>query len=173
MAITNARAQFGLVATGAPSRTNVYGGVTIGTDNNSTMLAAADVANSVQIVATGANDSVDWDLDTWQATVGSGSPTINDAGVDFEGNTLTATIASYYGILIQTALIDNGSGFGHVNISGSGSDSWIPLVDMEGGESILMMLIPNGQTHGGNTFSAAFVGVEVGAAVTITMLAAD
>ena len=93
--ISNARASYGLSATGLPTKTNISGVSTIGVTQTLAALDA-DIAYSFEVEDGGGNFGITLDLPTGVVSIDSGAPTVSDGdGNDFEGVTLPTTVTLY------------------------------------------------------------------------------
>ena len=99
--ISNARAIFGLVATGTPTKTLVSGAATIG-QTQSQIQIPADVAYAFTVENLAANAVVELTFSTCEAVVSSGSALILDGdGNDFEGLEIP-TVNTTYVVLVES-----------------------------------------------------------------------
>lgn len=106
------KARYGLSAIGTPTGTQVGGSNTIGIVNGRESLTGADVFYAFKVTATGGTDVARLTLSTGAVTQETGTPTLTDAGVDFEGESLAA-VATVNGVLV----IAGASNSGEVDVS--------------------------------------------------------
>jgi len=102
--ISKSSAQMSLTGTCTPQRTNVSNSVSVGSALSTKTFTDANVIYSIKATATAATDVVSIALATGDATATSGSPTIADSGVDFEGEDI-GLAAKIYAIQVEQ-LID-------------------------------------------------------------------
>lgn len=119
MAISGARAVLQLTAVGTASRTNASGSVNLGMPRLETSFETADIAYSVTITATGATDQVTLNTQTGAITNTTGTPTITDGGVDFEGKALANVVTPY---AIAFEVLEDSAG-GVIGITSSNSQN--------------------------------------------------
>ena len=100
MTLSNVKAHWGLVATGTPTRTNSSGSTTIGEAKNATTFSDADIAYSFRVQADSATDVATLTMSSGAVAQTTGTPTITDGGVDFEGKTLP-TLVTVYAVLVR------------------------------------------------------------------------
>ena len=106
--VSNARAVFGLLASGAPAKVNVNGALTIGVAQDQITFEDADIAYSFKMTATGASDDAVWDLEDYGITNNSGTPTFSEtSGFDFEGVSMANT-ATLYALLVTAPATNSG-----------------------------------------------------------------
>jgi hypothetical protein len=106
--ISRAKASVGLTASGAPTKTNVTGAVEIGVPQFPVEFPDANIAYSLKMTATGANDDIVFDLEDYGVTLNSGTPTLTDAdGNDFEGKAMANT-ATIYALLLTAPATNAG-----------------------------------------------------------------
>lgn len=97
--ITGTSVEATLRASGEGTKTNVDSRAEIGASLTPTF-EDADIAYSFSVTATGAGDIATLTLSSGAVAQTSGTPTITDAGSDFEGKALT-TLVTIYGILVE------------------------------------------------------------------------
>lgn len=157
MAISNGKAVYGLSATGTPARTQVSGASTIGQGQTATPFTTADIAYSFSVTSTGASDVATLTLTSGAVAQTTGTPTINDAGVDFEGETL-ATAVTGYAILVELNAPTGGT------IAVASSDANNPSQTLiDGGLPLLTQLQISG--------TIAFTFAGTGDSFTVTVIA--
>ena len=100
MTITKAQAQLSLQGTATPTRTNVSNSASIGSALSTKNFSDADIVFSFLVTATGATDVATLTYSTGDVAQTSGTPTITDAGVDFEGEDL-GTIDTLYAVMVE------------------------------------------------------------------------
>ena len=100
MAISDTVAQWALTAKGAPTRTNIGSTVTIGQALSRKEWTDADIAYSVKAECTTTSDVATVTVSSGAIAATTGSPTLTDSAVDFEGKT-TATMVNIYACLVQ------------------------------------------------------------------------
>jgi len=100
MTITKAQAQLSLQGTATPTRTNVSNAASIGSALSTKNFSDADIVFSFLVTATGATDVATLTYSTGDVAQTSGTPTITDAGVDFEGEDL-GTIDTLYAVMVE------------------------------------------------------------------------
>ena len=98
--ISKSSAQMSLTGTCTPTRTNVSNSVSVGSALSTKSFSDANVIYSIKATAAAATDVVSLALATGDATATSGSPTIEDSGVDFEGEDV-GTAAKIYAIQVE------------------------------------------------------------------------
>ena len=99
MTITKASAQLSLLGTATPTRTNVSNSVAIGSALATKSFSDATAVYSVKATATTTSDICSIELKSGDKSV-TGSPTVVDDGVDFEGKDI-GTLSTAYAILIE------------------------------------------------------------------------
>lgn len=131
--ISNAKASYGLSATGTPAKTNIDGSSTIGVTQAQTLLTTADIAYSFTVASTTSSDNVSLDMDTGIVTPNF-SPVVTDGdGKDFEGITL-GTLLSISAIYIEAGSVEAGT------ISITPTDASMPDINLtEDNQSVLAM----------------------------------
>ena len=131
--ISNARAVYGLSASGTPTKTNVGGSATIGVSQAQESYTTADIAYSFTVTSTTSSDNVTLDMDTGIVTANF-SPVVTDGdGNDFEGSTLP-TLLKINAIYIEAGSVEAGI------IGVTPSDLSLPSIQFtEDGQSILSM----------------------------------
>jgi hypothetical protein len=97
--ISSSQANYGLTATGQTSKTNTSGTASIGVGSGKHTLTAANIAYSFAVTSTGASDVATLTLADGAVAQTSGTPTLTDAGEDFEGGTL-ATMNTFNSALV-------------------------------------------------------------------------
>lgn len=110
MTLSSAVANYGLSALATPTGTNVSNDVKVGVSPTSVGFSTADIAYSLKITATAANDAGSWNVEdhSWSNTLGT--PTVTDGdGNDFEGVDL-ATAVTVYAALIEFDAANTGEG---------------------------------------------------------------
>ena len=129
MSISNARMVYGLSAAGTATRPSIAGTSAIGVSQSAINVDASDIAYAFTVTSTGAGDEVTLTLTSGAVTTGVGTPTIDGAGVDFEGNTLE-TAALIHSVLVTTPTTNTGrvdtisagmSPYGFIDVAPSGS----------------------------------------------------
>ncbi len=100
MTITKAQAQLSLQGTATPTRTNVSNAASIGSALSTKNFSDADIVFSFLVTATGATDVATLTYSTGDVAQTTGTPTITDAGVDFEGEDL-GTIDTLYAVMVE------------------------------------------------------------------------
>ena len=98
--ISKSSAQMSLTGTCTPTRTNVSNSVSVGSALSTKSFSDANVIYSIKATAAASTDVVSLALATGDATATSGSPTIEDSGVDFEGEDV-GTAAKIYAIQVE------------------------------------------------------------------------
>lgn len=98
--ISNAAAVYGLTATGTPTKTNVAGALSLGVSQTPVTWPDANIAYSFKVTSTGASDVATLTISTGAVAQTTGTPTIEDASVDFEGDSLP-TLSNVYAILVK------------------------------------------------------------------------
>jgi len=157
--ISRAKAHFGLTAAGAPTKTKVVGSVTIGQAQDSIDFADADIAYSFKITSTGIGDVATLTISSGAVAQTTGTPTIEDAGSDFEGETIP-TMVTLYALLLQFGTEEAGS----VTISCSSGELPDFVTDLPG--VIVPYLIPEGTASLG-TLAATFAASTDSLTVTV------
>jgi hypothetical protein len=153
----NARAVYGLHATGTPAGTNVSGTVTVGATQDETEFTDADIDYSFKVTATATSDVATLTLSTGAVAQTTGTPTIVDGdGNDFEGVALP-TAVNGYAILIKRRLSESGDDINVVSSHNNNVD--INMEDTAGNPPLLAPLYIDGTIA--FTFSAADDWVEV------------
>lgn len=149
--ISNARAVYGLSASGTPTKTNVGGSATIGVSQAQESYTTADIAYSFTVTATSTPlDAVSLALDTGVVTVSGGSPTITDGdGNDFEGSTLGALV-DIYAILIEATDTQTGN-----TIVITASEAFMPDFAMNLDGQRVLATFPGGLALSSDTLTAA------------------
>ena len=97
--ITKSSAQMALSATCTPTSTDVTNSAAVGSALATKSFTDADIVYSIKAVATTTSDIATIQLANGSVST-SGSPTITDAGVDFEGKAI-ATMVTLYAILVE------------------------------------------------------------------------
>ena len=100
MTITKASAQLSLLGTATPTRTNVTNSVAIGSALATKSFSDANIVYSFNVVATGTTDVATLTIATGDVAQTTGTPTISDSGVDFEGNDI-GTAAKLYALQVE------------------------------------------------------------------------
>ena len=161
----NARAVYGLHATGTPAGTNVSGTVTVGATQTETEFADGDVAYSFMVTSTGASDVATLTLSSGAVAQTTGTPTIVDGdGNDFEGVALP-TMATVHAILLE--VVDNGT-----SISVTSSNTELPDIPSLAGTADairFLMTLPSGVQSALGTIAFGFS--ASGDAIKVTVLA--
>ena len=98
--ITKSSAQTSLSATCTPTRTNVTNSAAVGSALATKTFSDANIVYSFKVVATGSTDVATLTITTGDVAQTTGTPTISDAGVDFEGLDI-GTAATLYAILVE------------------------------------------------------------------------
>lgn len=107
--ISNAKAIYGVSASGSPTKTNVAGSVTIGASQSQSLFTTADAAYSFSVTSTGASDVASLAVRSGVVSQITDTPTIADGdGNDFEGVAIV-TLASVSAILIEVIEVGAGS----------------------------------------------------------------
>jgi len=159
--ISNARAIFGLVGSGSPTRTKVGGKAQIGVAQTQVDLADADICYSFQMTATATSDTARLTLSSGAVAATGGSPTIEDGGGnDFEGETLPTTV-EVLALLFQTSA-DNSGG-----VAISPQYPPYPDITMQEGETCLWIDPAGDITLGYIDFSL----ITLGNVLTVTVVA--
>lgn len=162
MAITNAKAIYGLVSAGDASRTSTDGSVTIGVSQSTATLTGADIHYSFKVTSDAASDVATLTLSTGVVAQTTGTPTITDgSGVDFEGKTLTA-LASISGLLVSFDTV----GTGTIQMAGSNPALLDYTADVAGSKSL--QVVPTGKPLSGT--SVAFTFSEAGQVITVNVI---
>ena len=99
MTITKASAQLSLLGTATPTRTNVTNSVAIGSALSTKSFSDATAVYSVKATATTTSDICSIELKSGDKST-TGSPTVVDDGVDFEGKDI-GTLSTVYAILVE------------------------------------------------------------------------
>ena len=99
MTITKASAQLSLLGTATPTRTNVSNSVAIGAALATKSYTDATAVYSVKATATTTSDVCSIYLASADKST-SGSPTVVDDGVDFEGKDI-GTLGTIYAVLVE------------------------------------------------------------------------
>ena len=99
MTITKASAQLSLLGTATPTRTNVSNSVAIGSALATKSFSDATAVYSVKATATTTSDICSIELKSGDKST-TGSPTVVDDGVDFEGKDI-GTLSTAYAILVE------------------------------------------------------------------------
>ena len=99
MTITKASAQLSLLGTATPTRTNVSNSVAIGSTLATKSFSDATAVYSVKATATTTSDVCSIELKSGDKSV-TGSPTVVDDGVDFEGKDI-GTLSTAYAIMVE------------------------------------------------------------------------
>lgn len=107
MSISDGKVIYGLTATGTNTRQNVSGSPVIGAVQAAKPLTGSDIASSFSITSTGVGNVATLTLASGAVAQTTGTPTINDAGVDFQGETL-ATSVSHQSILLSVPATNTG-----------------------------------------------------------------
>lgn len=90
MPTSNSKAILGAIANGSNSRSKVSGIASIGIDTHQVNFPNSDIAYNLTITSAASGNVATLNLATGTVAQTTGSPVITDAGVDFEGKTLTA-----------------------------------------------------------------------------------
>ena len=93
--ISKSSAQMSLTGTCTPQRTNVTNSVSVGAPLSTKSFSDADVIYSFTATATGATDVATLTIATGAVASTTGSPTLADAGVDFEGAAIGTALRVY------------------------------------------------------------------------------
>ena len=93
--ISKSSAQMSLPGTCTPTRTNVTNSVSVGSPLSTKNFTDANVIYSFTVTATGATDVATLTLKTGAVAQTTGTPTITDAGVDFEGEAIGTSVKVY------------------------------------------------------------------------------
>lgn len=156
--ISNASAIIGLKATGTPTKTNVTGSSTIGLTQSSIPLSDADIAYSFKVTSSSdAEEDATLTISTGDVAQTTGTPIIEDAGVDFEGDDLATMVTPEF-ILITTPSTNAAV----VTVQSSAAAN--PTKNMNAGEYILTTL---GSTVGTILFG---FGEETGDSFEVTII---
>jgi len=100
MALKNQAAWYGMGAVGSAARVGAAGEVLMGFSGaKKEELAEVDIAYAFSLTQTTGVDQAELNLITGQVSITGGAPTIEDEGVDFEGETLPSA-AKIYGVLL-------------------------------------------------------------------------
>ena len=99
MTITKASAQLSLLGTATPTRTNVSNSVAIGSALATKSFSCPTAVYSVKATATTTSDICSIELKSGDKST-TGSPTVVDDGVDFEGKDI-GTLSTVYAILVE------------------------------------------------------------------------
>ena len=99
MTITKASAQLSLLGTATPTRTNVSNSVAIGSALATKSFSDATAVYSIKATATTTSDICSIELKSGDKST-TGSPTVVDDGVDFEGKDI-GTLSTAYAILVE------------------------------------------------------------------------
>ena len=107
--ISNAKAIYGVSASGSPTKTNVGGSATIGTNQTQSLFSTADAAYSFTVTSTGATDAASLVVRSGVVSQVTATPTIDDGdGNDFEGVAIV-TLASVSSIMIEAVEVGTGN----------------------------------------------------------------
>jgi len=98
--ISKSSAQMSLTGTCTPQRTNVTNSVSVGAPLSTKSFTDANVIYSFTATATGATDVATLTIKTGAVVQTTGTPTLADAGVDFEGASI-GTAAKVYAIQVE------------------------------------------------------------------------
>lgn len=96
----NARAFYGASAIGSPTKTNVRGNPPLGVASDNIAFDGADIFYSFLITPNDSGDVATLTVTSGAVAQTTGTPTITDAGEDFEGEALL-TMVTGFAILIQ------------------------------------------------------------------------
>jgi hypothetical protein len=161
MAFDNQQVYWGLRAEGSLSRSGVAGTALVGVRQPQRIeIPDANIAYSFSAVSTGGTDAVQLTQSTGQVVATVGSPTINDEGVDFEGEVLDTTALTHALLIEYTKVLGN--------LTVVSSDNLMPDIVFDK-TAKLQLVIPVG-TVGLGTITCTFSGI--GSTVKITVLAA-
>lgn len=157
MTLTQQRAAASLTARAARTKTNVTGTAVIG-EQIGIDFDDADIAYSFKVTSTGAGDVATLTLSSGAVAQTTGTPTISDAGTDFEGVTLS-TLVTLYAILFKRT-----TAAGAVAVASSSGD--LPdITDLAGGAAgQVLVTYPSGITSPGTvalTMAATAESVEM------------
>ena len=155
--LSNAKATYGVTAKATPTRTNVSGANTLGVALKNLSFSDADIVHSFTVTATGGSDVATYTFSSGAVAQTTGTPTIEDAGVNQEGEALVTLVNGYVCIVEQTVA-------GDVAISGS----WLKIDDMAAIGDGGMAFNPAGWTAGSGTMVITFS--TSGAAVKVTTI---
>ena len=98
--ISKSSAQMSLTGTCTPQRTNVSNSVSVGSALSTKSFSDSNIIYSFKVVATGTTDVATLTIATGDVAQTTGTPTITDAGVDFEGNDI-GTAAKLYALQVE------------------------------------------------------------------------
>ena len=101
--ISKSSAQMSLTGTCTPQRTNVTNSVSVGAPLSTKSFTDANVIYSFSVTATGATDVATLTIKDGTVAQTTGTPTIADAGVDFEGSAI-GTAAKVYAIQVEQTI---------------------------------------------------------------------
>ena len=158
--VSNARAVYGLLASGSPAKVNVNGALTIGVDQTQVAFTDADIAYSFKVTSTGASDVARLDMSAGTVAQITGTPTIEDAGADFEGSSLPTLVTGY--VVCVTTPADN-SDVVDVQMFGAPlTGPWPPEKSIEAGGWFIGTI--------GDVYDLNFTFSASGDVVTVTIL---
>ena len=150
MTITKASAQLSLLGTATPSRTNVSNSVAIGSALATKSFTDATAVYSIKATATTTGDVATFYVASGDQASPSGSPTVVDAGVDFEGKdigTLTVVYAILVEQLVDGAMFVDGNFTEMRNMAKAGDKAlwqWESGVTVTGSDTIIFDLNATG-----------------------------
>lgn len=98
--ISKSSAQMSLSATCTPTRTDVSNSAAVGSALSTKSFSDANIVFSINVIATGATDVATLTYYTAVMAQTTGTPTISDSAVDFEGNS-AAGIAKIYAVQVE------------------------------------------------------------------------
>lgn len=118
MTITSATAQWQLSAQATPAGTNVTGPVLVGQPLANKKWTDANIVYSFKVTSAAGGNVATLTVSSGAVAQTTGSPTITDAGTDFEGITLP-TLATLYGIYIEETAGKTSSAAADCTIAGT------------------------------------------------------
>lgn len=159
-----------LSAVGTPAKTNHSGTSRVGLVSNDLSYSTADIVYSASFTATGVSDVATLDLQSGDGAQTTGTPTIADDGVDFEGTDL-ATAGTIFALLIE--IEPAGANTVTVELENTGSPVAEALGDGEnGGNCKTLMDFGSGIPAGDMTAVVNFSAVGDVVKITVVALAA-
>lgn len=170
--ISSARAVYGLTATGTPTKILASGNSILGVGQQPLNLAAANIAYSLQITATGAGDVATLDMETGAVAQTTGTPSVTRqagsisdfAGLDYEGVELPMAL-NLFGLLLSTIGADNADG-----VTVASDEPGYPAVRLASPGGSVCLLAVNGPNVA-PTLPMTFSFVTIGDTVTVTVIA--
>ena len=160
--ISNAKAIYGVSASGSPTKTNVGGSATIGVGQTQSLFTTADAAYSFTVLSTGATDVATLVISSGVVSQTVATPTITDGGgEDFEGVAIP-TLASVSAIMIEA----NEVGTSAIAITSSLSGA--TTVNLVGDGQVAEVIHPVPVTLSTETISMTFT--EIGQQLTFTVI---